>query len=261
MDGLSADVVTLALGNDIDMLAFPGKRLETNWQSRLPFNSTPFTSTIAFVVRTGNPKKIQDWPDLVRPGIEVITPNPKTSGGARWSYLAAYGYALRHNSGDDGKAREFVTRLYRNVPVLDTGARGATTTFMQRKIGDVLLSWENEAMLALKEVGPGECEIIWPTLSIQAEPPVAEVDRVTRRKGTEAVAREYLLFLFSEPGQEIAAKHHFRPRSREAVAKFADQFQPMEMFTLKEVFGSWAQAHATHFAEDGVFDRMYHLGR
>lgn len=261
MDGLGADVVTLALGHDIDMLAVPGKRLDTNWQSRLPHDSTPLISTIVFVVRMGNPKGIRDWSDLIKPGVEVITPNPKTSGGARWSYLAAYGYGLRQNGGNDDKAREFVTRLYKNVPVLDTGARGATTTFMQRKIGDVLLSWENEALLALKELGPGQCEIVWPSVSIQAEPPVAVVDRVTRRKGTAEVARAYLEFLFSEAGQEIGARHHFRPRNPVVAAKYKSSFPPIQTFTLKEMFGTWASAHARHFAEDGVFDRMYHLGR
>lgn len=261
MDGLDADVVTLALGHDIDMLASPGRRLATNWQSRLPQGSAPYTSTIVFLVRKGNPKRIKDWDDLVRPGTEVVTPNPKTSGGARWNYLAAYGYALHRHGRDHAAARDFIARLYRNVPVLDAGARGATTTFLKRGIGDVLLAWENEAMLALKELGSGECEIVMPSLSILAEPPVAVVDKVVRRKGTEQAAIAYLEFLYTESAQAIAARHGFRPRSEAVMERFASQFAPVRLFSLAEYFGNWKSAHAVHFAEDGVFDKVYHLGR
>jgi len=261
MDGLPADVVTLALGHDIDVLAIHGKRLATNWQSRLPHRSSPFTSTIVFLVRPGNPKSIKDWDDLVRPDVAVITPNPKTSGGARWNYLAAYGYALEKHGRNEGKAREFISRLYRNVPVLDAGARGATTTFLKRGLGDVLITWESEAMLALKESGTESCAIVIPSMSILAEPPVSVVDKVVKRRGTEMAARAYLEFLYSETAQEIGAQHHFRPTSETVRQRYADRFPQLRLFPLEEYFGHWMEASAKHFGEDGVFDRMYFLGR
>jgi len=257
IDGLRADVVTLALAYDIDMIAERGKHLASDWQQRLPHNSSPYTSTIVFLVRKGNPKGIQDWKDLVGPGISVITPNPKTSGGARWNYLAAWAYALEQNGNDEAKAREFVTRLFRNVPVLDSGARGSTTTFAQRGIGDVLISWENEAFLAIKEFGADQLEIVTPSVSILAEPPVAVVDRVVQRKGTEAVARAYLEYLYSDAGQDIAGRHFFRPRSELATAKYAPQFAPIRLVTIDEVFGGWHKAQGTHFADGGVFDQIF----
>lgn len=261
MDGLKADVVTLALGHDIDMLAHHGKRLNTQWQSRLPHNSSPFTSTILFLVRQGNPKAIHDWDDLVRPGVQVITPNPKTSGGARWNYLAAYGYALNRNGRNDAAARAFIGKLFANVPVLDAGARGATTTFLRRGMGDVLITWESEAMLAMKESGAGECQVVFPSLSILAEPPVAVVDKVVRHRGTEAAARAYLEYLYTDEAQEIAARHYFRPTSKRVLARFADQFRPIPLFKLEDYFGTWMETNAKHFGEDGVFDKMYFLGR
>lgn len=255
IEGLPADVVTLALAHDIDMIAQRGRRLATNWQQRLPHNSAPYTSTIVFLVRQGNPRSIRDWDDLVRPGVQVITPNPKTSGGARWNYLAAWAYGLRRAGGDEGGARDFVARLYANVPVLDTGARGASTTFAQRGLGDALITWENEADLALKEYGPERLAIVMPTLSILAEPSVAWVDRVVQRRGTEALARAYLEYLYTPEGQTIAARHFFRPRDPVIAAQFADRFPPVEMVTI-EAFGGWPTVHAVHFAEGGVFDQI-----
>jgi sulfate transport system substrate-binding protein len=257
IDGLQADVVTLALAYDIDMIAERAKLLPPDWQSRLPHNSAPYTSTIVFLVRKGNPKAIRDWDDLVKPGITVVTPNPKTSGGARWNYLAAWAYALQHNNDDESKARDFVTRLYRNAPVLDTGARGATSTFVQRGIGDVLISWENEAFLAIKEFGSDKFEIVAPSISILAEPPVAVVDRNTRRKGTETVARAYLEYLYSEVGQDLAGKHFYRPRADHAAAKYADRFVNIKMITIDDTFGGWRKAQQIHFAEGGVFDQIF----
>ena len=256
IDGLEADVVTLALAFDIDAIAEKAKLLPADWQSRLPHRSAPYTSTIVFLVRKGNPKGIADWGDLAKPGIAVITPNPKTSGGARWNHLAAYAWALRANGGDAAKAKEFLAALYRNVPVLDTGARGATTTFAQRGIGDVLLAWENEAFLAKEELGKDRFDIVVPSLSVLAEPPVALVDRNVDRKGTRAVAEAYLRFLYTPAGQKLAAKHYYRPRE----AQHADpadlaRFPQLELVTIEEGFGSWAEAHAQHFADGGIFDQ------
>jgi sulfate transport system substrate-binding protein len=228
-----------------------------NWQSRLPYNSTPYTSTIVFLVRKGNPKHIRDWNDLVRPGISVITANPKTSGGARWNYLAAWGYALHQNNNDQAKARQFVAQLYKNVPVLDSGARGATTTFVQRGIGDVLIAWENEAFLAIKELGADKLEIVVPSYSILAEPPVAVVDKVVNRRGTAAVANAYLEYLYSAEGQEIAARNYYRPRLKSIADKHAWQFPKLTLFTVNDVFGGWRNAQKTHFADGGVFDQIY----
>jgi sulfate/thiosulfate transport system substrate-binding protein len=260
IDGLEADVLTLALAYDIDAVAESGL-LARDWQKRLPQNSAPYTSTIVLVVRKGNPKGIKDWNDLVRPGIQVITPNPKTSGGARWNYLAAWAYALRQPGGTEGKARGFVTQLYRNVPVLDSGARGSTTTFIQRGLGDVLLAWENEAFLAMKELGPDKVEIVAPSLSILAEPPVAVVDRVVDKRGTRAAAEEYLRFLYTPEGQEIAARHYYRPRLEAVARKYAATFPKVGLVTIDEVFGGWAKAQKTHFADGGVFDQIYAPGR
>jgi sulfate/thiosulfate transport system substrate-binding protein len=257
IDGLDADVVTLALAYDVDMLHDKGQLLPVGWQSRLPNNSSPYTSTIVFVVRKGNPKGIRDWEDLLRSDVAVITPNPKTSGGARWNYLAAWGYALRKNNGDEAKAQAFVSNLFKNVPVLDSGARGATTTFAERGIGDVLIGWENEALLLTDEVGKDKFEIIVPSVSILAEPPVALVDRNVDRKGTRAAAEAYLQFLYSEEGQELAARHHFRPRSQAAAAKYASHFPTVSLFTIDEVFGGWKQAQKKHFDDGGAFDRLY----
>jgi sulfate transport system substrate-binding protein len=257
IDGLQADVVTLALAYDIDVIAEKAKLLSADWQSRLPNNSTPYTSTIVFLVREGNPKGIKDWDDLVKPGISVITPNPKTSGGARWNYLAAWGYALRKDGGDETKARDFVTRLYKNVPVLDSGARGATITFVERGIGDVLIAWENEAFLSVNELGKGQFEVIAPSTSILAEPPVAVVDKVANKHGTREVAQAYLQYLYSEEGQEIAAKNYYRPRLESIAARFADKFPKVKLFTIDEVFGGWQRAQRTHFADGGVFDQLY----
>jgi len=258
IDGLEADVVTLALAYDIDAIAQSGL-LPRNWQARLPNNSAPYTSTIVFLVRKGNPKEIKDWGDLVRPGISVVTPNPKTSGGARWNYLAAWGYALRQNRNDEEKAREFVTRLYKNVPVLDTGARAATITFTRRKIGDVLIAWENEALLAANEVGKGEYEVVAPALSILAEPPVAIVDAVVDRRGTRDAAESYLKFLYTPEGQELAARHYFRPRDKGIAARFPDRFAQIELMTIDQ-FGGWEQAQKTHFSDGGIFDQIYRPG-
>lgn len=255
IDGLQADVVTLALAYDIDVIADKAGLLPADWQSRLPNNSSPYTSTIVFLVRKGNPKGIKDWNDLVKDGVSVITPNPKTSGGARWNYLAAYAYALQQNGGDDAKARGFIGKLFKNVPVLDTGARGATTTFTQRKIGDVLLSWENEAHLALKE-SPGEFEIITPSLSILAEPPVAVVEKIAAKKGNLETARAYLEYLYSNEGQNIAGKNFYRPTNPEVAAKFADVFAPVKLVTIAD-FGGWSKAQKEHFEDGGVFDQIY----
>ena len=257
IDGLDADVVTLALAYDIDVIAERARLLPADWQSRLPHNSAPYTSTIVFLVRKGNPKGIKDWNDLVKPGVSVVTPNPKTSGGARWNYLAAWAYVLRQPGGTDAQAREYLTKLFKNVPVLDSGARGATTTFVQRGIGDVLISWENEAYLALKEYGTNKLEVVTPSLSILAEPPVAVVDKFARKHGTEAVAKAYLEFLYSDAGQEIAGRNFYRPRSEAVAAKFAGQFAAVKLVTIDEVFGGWKQAQKTHFDEGAIFDQIF----
>jgi sulfate transport system substrate-binding protein len=257
IDGLAADVVTLALAYDIDALAKAGL-LEASWQQRLPHNSAPYTSTIVFLVRKGNPKGIRDWADLVKPGVSVITPNPKTSGGARWNYLAAWGYALRQPGGSEQSARTFLTQLFANVPVLDSGARGATNTFVQRGMGDALLAWENEAYLAVEE-SRDTIEIVVPSVSILAEPPVAIIDAVVDKKGTRAVAEAYLQFLYTPEGQEIVARHHYRPRDAQA-AKHAGRFADVQLFTIDEVFGGWQKAQGTHFADGGTFDQIYRPG-
>ncbi len=258
IDGLDADVVTLALAYDIDAIQQSGL-ITAGWQKRLPQNSSPYTSTIVFLVRKGNPKGIKDWSDLVKPGISVITPNPKTLGGARWNYLAAWEYAKRQG-GSDAKAREYITQLFKNVPVLDSGARGATNTFVQRGLGDVLIAWENEAYLALAET-KGTVEIVTPSISILAEPPVTIVDKVVDRKGTRAIAEAYLKFLYTPDGQEIAAKHHYRPRDSKIAAKYASTFAAVKLFTIDEAFGGWQQAQKTHFADGGTFDQIYRPGR
>jgi sulfate/thiosulfate-binding protein len=258
IDGLEADVVTLALAYDIDALAVQGGLIPANWQTRLPNNSTPYTSTIVFLVRKGNPKNIHDWSDLVRPGVSVITPSPKTSGGARWNYLAAWAWALKQPGGTDLTAEAFVKKLYHNVPVLDSGARGATVTFVERGIGDVLLAWENEAYLAVKELGPAKFDIVAPSLSIVAEPPVSVVDQNVDQHGTRKVAEEYLKYLYSKQGQEIAAKHFYRPRDPAVAAQYAKQFANIpQLVTIDAVFGGWTRAQATHFADHGTFDRIY----
>jgi sulfate/thiosulfate transport system substrate-binding protein len=258
IDGLEADVVTLALAYDIDALATQGGLIPANWQGRLPDNSTPYTSTIVFLVRKGNPKSIHDWSDLVRPGVSVITPNPKTSGGARWNYLAAWAWALKQPGGNDVAAEAFVKKLYHNVPVLDSGARGATVTFVERGIGDVLLAWESEAFLAVKELGPAKFDIVAPSLSIVAEPPVSLVDQNVDQHGTRRVAEEYLKYLYSKQGQEIAAKHFYRPRDPAVAAQYAKQFANIpRLVTIDAVFGGWTRAQATHFADHGTFDRIY----
>ena len=261
IDGLEADVVTLALAYDVDALCKIGKLIPPDWQTRLPNNSAPYTSTIVFVVRKPNPKGIRDWDDLVKPGVSVITPNPKTSGGARWNYLAAWGYALKKWGNDESKARDFVARLFKNVAILDTGARGATTTFVQRGIGDVLVAWENEALLAVKESDKGGYEIVNPSLSILAEPPVTWVDKVVNHRGTRAVAQAYLEFLYSPEGQEIAAKHYYRPRLDFVRAKYADLFPKVELFTIDELFGGWQKAQKAHFTEGGVFEQIQRANR
>ncbi|MEH7237377.1 sulfate ABC transporter substrate-binding protein [Bacillus sp. JJ1562] len=256
IDGLEADIVTLALAYDIDAIAETGKLAE-NWQERLGNNSSPYTSTIVFLVRKGNPKGIKDWDDLVKDGVSVITPNPKTSGGARWNYLAAWGYALEQYNNDTEKAKEFVNSLFKNVPVLDSGARASTTTFVERGIGDVLIAWENEAFLALNELGKDDFEIVVPSISILAEPPVAVVDKIAEKHGTEKVAKAYLEYLYTDEGQEIAAKHYYRPRSEKAAEKYADLFPNINLFTIDEVFGGWKNAQKTHFDDGGVFDEIY----
>jgi sulfate transport system substrate-binding protein len=260
IDGLQADVVTLALAYDVDALNTVGRLIPANWATRLPHNSAPYTSTIVFLVRKGNPKKIADWNDLVRPGVSVITPNPKTSGGARWNYLAAWAYALRTSNHDEAKARGFVAALFRNVPVLDSGARGATTTFAQRGIGDVFISWENEALLARDKLGADRFEIVIPSVSILAEPSVAVVDKVVDKRGTRAVAQAYLEFLYSPEGQEIAAKHHYRPRDAALVARHAAKFPRINLVTIDGVFGGWVKAQKTHFDDNGIFDQIYQSG-
>ena len=260
IDGLEADVVTLALAYDIDALAEHGGLVPTDWQQRLPNNSAPYTSTIVFLVRKGNPKGIKDWDDLARPGIGVITPNPKTSGGARWNYLAAWGYAAKKYGGDAG-AKDFVAKVYKNVLVLDTGARGATTTFVERGQGDVLIAWENEALLALGEAGGKAFEIVAPSVSILAEPPVAVVDKVVDKRGTRKVAEAYLKYLYSPEGQEIAAKDGYRPRDATVAAKYAQKFPQLSMFTVDEAFGGWQKAQAAHFADGATFDQIYVPGR
>jgi sulfate/thiosulfate-binding protein len=256
IDGLPADVVTLALAYDIDEIAARAKLLPTNWQSRLPHNSAPYYSTIVFLVRKGNPKNIRDWNDLVRPGVKVITPNPKTSGGARWNYLAAWGYA-RKTYGSDAKAREYMTNLFRNVPVLDSGARGATTTFVQRGQGDVLLAWENEAVLAVNEIGKGQFDIVMPSVSILAEPPVAVIDKVVDRKGTRAAAEAYLRFLYTPAAQQIIARNHYRPRDPAVAAANRRQFPPVPLFTIDRNFGGWKRVQAAHFADGAMFDQLF----
>jgi sulfate transport system substrate-binding protein len=256
IDGLPADVVTLALAGDIDAIATNGKLLPVNWQSRLEHNSAPYTSTIVFLVRKGNPKGIKDWGDLVKPGISVITPNPKTSGGARWNYLAGWAWALKQPGGSEATAKDYVRKLFHNVPVLDTGARGSTTTFVQRGIGDVLLAWENEAFLSIKELGPDKVEIVVPSLSILAEPPVTVVDKVVLRRGTRDVATEYLKHLYSPEGQEIIAKNFYRPIDPQVAAKYEKTFPKLNLVTIKD-FGGWASAQKVHFADGGVFDQIY----
>jgi sulfate/thiosulfate-binding protein len=257
IDGLQADVVTLALAYDIDAIAQNAKLLPIDWQKRLPNNSTPYTSTIVFLVRKGNPKHIKDWDDLAKPGISVVTPNPKTSGGARWNYLAAWGYALKKSGGNEVAAKDFVTRLYKNVPVLDSGARGATTTFVQREIGDVLLAWENEAFLSNKELGPDKVEIVVPSWSILAEPPVAVVDKVVDKRGTRKVAEAYLSYLYTPEGQEIVAKNFYRPRLESVAKKYSSTFPKLNLITIDDAFGGWQKAQKIHFADGGIFDQIY----
>jgi sulfate/thiosulfate-binding protein len=261
IDGLEADVVTLALAYDIDQIAEKGRTLPADWQSRLPHNSSPYTSTIVLLVRKGNPKGIRDWGDLGRPGVSVVTPNPKTSGGARWNYLAAWAWALRQPGGNEATAKAFLTKLYKNVPVLDAGARGSTTTFVERGIGDVLVAWENEALLAIKELGQGRFEVLAPSVSILAEPPVAVIDKVAGKHGTKAVAQAYLEYFYTQPGQETAARHFYRPRLASAAAKYGPQFPKITLVTVDEVFGGWKKAHATFFADGALFDQIYQPGR
>ncbi len=257
IDGNEADVVTLALAYDINSINKNKELINKEWQKRLADNSTPYTSTIVFLVKKGNPKNIKDWDDLVKPGIQVITPNPKTSGGARWNYLAAWGYALKKNNNDSEKARNFVRQLYENVPVLDSGARGATTTFVERGLGDVLIAWENEAFLSINELGKDKFEIVIPSVSILAEPPVSVVDSVVDKKGTRKVAEAYLQYLYSDEGQEIAAKNYYRPRNQNIEKKYAAQFPKINLFTIDEVFGGWSKAQKEHFSDGGVFDQIY----
>jgi sulfate/thiosulfate-binding protein len=256
IDGLEADVVTLALAYDVDMLHEKARLIPKDWRKRLPNDSCPYTSTLVFLVRAGNPKNIKTWDDLIQPGVSVITPNPKTSGAARWNYLAAWGWALRHNGGDEAKAKEFIAKLYKNVPVLDSGSRGATTTFVERGIGDVLINWENEVFLAAEAGGKDKVEIVIPPESILAEPPVSVVDSVVDRRGTRAAAQAYVEYLYSAEGQAIAAKHHYRPRD----AKLAAAFPKLTLFTIDEVAGGWTAAQKTHFADGGVFDQIYQPG-
>lgn len=256
IDGLEADVVTLALAYDIDAIHERAKLIPANWQTRLPHNSSPYTSTIVFLVRKGNPKGIKDWNDLAKPGVEVITPNPKTSGGARWNYLAAWAYALAQSGGNDATAKDFVTKIYKNVKVLDSGARGSTTTFVERGIGDVLLAWENEALLAIKELGPDKFDIIAPPLSILAEPPVTVVDKVVDKKGTRAVAQAYLEYLYSPQGQDIAAQNYYRPTDPKVAAKYAAQYPKVNLFKIDEL-GGWTKVQKEHFGDGGVFDQIY----
>ena len=255
--GLEADVVTLALAYDIDSISRQAQLLPADWQKKFPDNSTPYTSTIVFLVRKGNPKNIKDWDDLVKPGVTIVTPNPKTSGGARWSYLAAYAYALENYGHDDAKAQDFVKRIYKNVPVLDSGSRGATITFAQHQVGDVLLAWENEAHLALKEFGTNRFEIVTPSLSILAEPPVAVVEKTANRHGTSEVAQAYLNYLYSDEGQELAAKNFYRPRNEAIAAKYSSVFANLKLITVDGEFGGWTKAQQTHFADGGTFDQIY----
>lgn len=257
VDGLEADVVTLALAYDIDSINKKKELINKEWQKSLPNNSSPYTSTIVFLVKKGNPKQIKDWNDLTKPGVEVITPNPKTSGGARWNYLAAWGYALKNNNNDENKAKEFVKKLYENVPVLDSGARGSTTTFVERGVGDVLIAWENEAYLVEKEMGQGKFDIVVPSVSILAEPPVALVNKVAEKKGTTEVATEYLKYLYSNEGQEIAAKNFYRPSNEAIAKKYENQFQKISLFTIDEVFGGWTNAQQKHFDDGAIFDQIY----
>ena len=256
IDGLQADVVTLALSYDIDEIAQRGL-IAKDWQKRLPNNSAPYTSTIVFLVRKGNPKNIKEWGDLARPGIAVITPNPKTSGGARYNYLAAWGYALKQSGGNEKTAQELLTKIYKNVPVLDSGARGSTTTFIEREIGDVLITWENEALLAIRELGPDKVQIVVPSLSVLAEPPVTVVDKVVDRRGTRKVAEAYLNYLYSDAGQELAGKHYYRPINEKIAAKYASQFPKLKLLTVDEIAGGWTKAQKTHFADGGTFDQIY----
>lgn len=256
IDGLEADVVTLALAYDIDEISDRGF-IKEDWQKRLPDNAAPYTSTIVFLVRKGNPKGIKDWDDLAKPGIKVVTPNPKTSGGARWNYLAAWGYSLKKTGGDEAKAKEFVKAIYKNAPVLDTGARGSTVTFVERGIGDVLIAWENEAYLAVNELGPDKFDIVTPSISILAEPPVAVVDKVVDKRGTRAISEAYLKYLYSPEGQEIAARNYYRPRDEAIAAKYKSTFAPVQLFTIDQVFGGWRKAQKTHFGDGGVFDQIY----
>ena len=257
IDGLDADVATLALAYDVDQLQEKGKLIPKDWQKRLQHNSSPYTSTIVFLVRKGNPKNIKDWDDLVKPGTSVITPNPKTSGGARWNYLATWAYAQKHDGNDEAKTKEFVGKLFKNVPVLDTGARGSTTTFVERGIGDVLLAWENEAFLAQKELGVGKFEIVVPSLSILAEPPVTVVDKFAKKHGTEAVAKAYLEYLYTEEGQEIAAKNYYRPTLASVAKKYEAQFPKVNFVKIDEDFGGWQVAQKKHFSDGGTFDQIY----
>ncbi len=257
IDGLDADVATLALAYDVDQLHEKGRLIPKDWQKRLGHNSAPYTSTIVFLVRKGNPKKIKDWDDIVKPGVSIITPNPKTSGGARWNYLAAWAYALKKNNNDESKAKEFVGKLFKNVPVLDTGARGATTTFVERGIGDVLLAWENEAFLAQKELGPDKFEIVVPSLSILAEPTVTVVDKVVDKRKTRAVATAYLEYLYSEEGQEIAAQNYYRPTLDAVAKKYESKFPKVNLVKIDEVFGGWQKAQKVHLADGGTFDEIY----
>jgi len=261
IDGLEADIVTLALAYDIDQIAAKAGMLPAEWQKRLPNNSSPYTSTIVLLVRKGNPRGIRDWGDLAKPGVSVVTPNPKTSGGARWNYLAAWAWALRQPGGNEATARDFVAKLYKNVPVLDAGARGSTTTFVERGIGDVLIAWENEALLAIKELGPGKFEVVAPSLSILAEPPVAVVEKVAGKHGTKAVAQAYLEYLYTDAGQEIAARHFYRPRLASVAAKYQAQFPKVTLVTIDEMFGGWKKAQANHFADGALFDQIYQPGR
>ncbi|MBI1823306.1 MAG: sulfate ABC transporter substrate-binding protein [Nitrospirae bacterium] len=257
IDGLEADVVTLALAYDIDEISERGQLLPKNWQSRLPHQSSPYTSTIVFLVRKGNPKGIKDWPDLIKPGVGIIPANPKTSGGARWTYLAAYGYALKANNGDDAKARAYISAFYKNVPVLDSGARGATTTFVERGIGDVLVGWENEALLALKELGNQKVEIVVPSISILAQPPVALVDKTVDKHKSRPVAEAYLNYLYSEEGQEIAGKNFYRPVDPKIAGRYAKQYPKLTLFTIDDTFGGWQKAQKLHFSDGGIFDQIY----
>ncbi|MBC7995114.1 MAG: sulfate ABC transporter substrate-binding protein [Rhizobacter sp.] len=261
IDGIDADVTTLALAYDIDEIAERGKLLAPDWQKRLKHNSAPYTSTYIFLVRKGNPKGIKDWGDLVKPGVSVITANPKTSGGARWGYLAGYGWALKQPGGNEATAKEYITKLFQNVPVLDSGARGSTVTFAERGQGDVLLAWENEAHLSLKEFGAGKFDIVYPPSSILAEPPVTVVDKLVDKRGTREVATAYLEYLYSPEGQEIAARNFYRPTDAKVAAKYAKNFPPVKLFTIDELFGGWSKAQKTHFADGGVFDQIYSKGK